>query len=96
MQDTSPPVPTANNAREDVLILLVDDDDLFLNFCDRMLEREDFNVHTANNGKEGLEKVQEHHYDVILLDVSMPYMDGITCLKQLQETMLLINIKQSF
>ena len=86
MQDTSTPVSTANKTREDVLILLVDDDDLFLNFCNRMLEREDFNVHTANNGKEGLEKVQEHHYDVILLDVSMPYMDGITCLKQLQET----------
>ena len=39
----------------------------------------------AEDGLKALEKVQQHDYDVILLDVSMPHMDGITCLKRLQE-----------
>jgi YesN/AraC family two-component response regulator len=66
-------------------ILVVDDDDLFLKYCNRVLDSETFDVHTAEDGLEALEKVRQHSYQVILLDVAMPNMDGISCLKRLQE-----------
>ena len=67
-------------------ILVVDDDDLFLKYCNRVLDSETFDVHTAEDGLEAREKVRQHSYQVILLDVAMPNMDGISCLKRLQET----------
>ncbi len=39
----------------------------------------------AEDGHEAFEKMQQRDYGVILLDVAMPHMDGITCLKRLQE-----------
>ncbi|TXC78920.1 response regulator transcription factor [Luteibaculum oceani] len=61
-------------------ILLVDDEPDILDIIKYNLEKEDFNVVTANNGKEGIEAAKKHHPQLILLDVMMPEMDGIeTC-----------------
>jgi YesN/AraC family two-component response regulator len=66
-------------------VLVVDDDDLFLRFCNRMLEREQFIVHTADNGDEALAMATEHTYDVVLMDINMPQMSGLTCLEELKK-----------
>jgi len=39
----------------------------------------------ANNGKEAIAKIEEHHFDVILMDVQMPIMDGLTATRLLRE-----------
>ena len=63
-------------------ILLVDDDVDIVEFLKYNLDKEGFDTHTANSGKAALELVEKNTYDLIILDVMMPYMDGIeTCEK---------------
>ncbi len=76
--------PTAERAQDPLPVLVVDDDHLFLKYCNRILDDRSFAVDMAEDGLEALEKVQQRDYAVILLDVAMPNMNGITCLKRLQ------------
>ncbi len=85
MENTFPSTATTDSFKKPLSILVVDDDDLFLKYCNRVLDDGVFAVDMAEDGLEALEKVQQHDYEVILLDVAMPHMDGITCLKRLQE-----------
>ena len=63
------------------IILLIDDVEENREILKRRLERDGFEVITAKNGKEGLDALQDHHVDLILLDINMPVMDGNTFLK---------------
>ena len=85
MENTFSSTATTDSVKKPLSILVVDDDDLFLKYCNRVLDDGVFTVDMAEDGLEALEKVQQHDYEVILLDVAMPHMDGITCLKGLQE-----------
>src|SRR5699024_11118439 len=49
------------------------------------LERDDFEVEEAEDGKEALDMALEHDYDVILLDIMMPEMDGIEVCEALRK-----------
>ena len=60
---------------------MVDDDPNFLELLSRFLQQEGYAVHTAANGWEALLVLDEKRIDLILLDVMMPGMDGITFLK---------------
>jgi two-component system alkaline phosphatase synthesis response regulator PhoP len=63
-------------------ILLVDDDPDILEFIEYNLRKEGFEVTTASNGNEAIEKAAQIRPDLILLDVMMPEMDGVeTCAK---------------
>jgi two-component system chemotaxis response regulator CheY len=48
-----------------------------------ILEAEDFSVDEALNGIEGLEKIMSHSFDLLLVDVNMPKMDGYSFLSRL-------------
>ncbi|MBI1266416.1 MAG: response regulator [Cryomorphaceae bacterium] len=58
-------------------ILLVDDEQDILDLIRYNLEKEDFTVFTASNGREGIEIAKKELPDLILLDVMMPEMDGM-------------------
>lgn len=61
-------------------ILLVDDEPDILEFIGYNLEKEDYHVLKAENGKKGIELAQKEQPDLILLDLMMPELDGIeTC-----------------
>lgn len=63
-------------------ILLVDDEADILEFLSYNLKKEGFQVSTANDGLEAIEKAKKFHPHLIILDVMMPEMDGIeTCEK---------------
>nr|WP_320117706.1 response regulator transcription factor [uncultured Marinifilum sp.] len=63
-------------------ILLVDDEADILEFLSYNLKKEGFQVSTAGDGKEAIEKAKKFHPHLIILDVMMPEMDGIeTCEK---------------
>ena len=66
-------------------ILVVDDDPMIVDVLTRFLLREGYNVIIAGNGVEALEQVHRHQPDLILLDVTMPEMDGFTACRQLKE-----------
>lgn len=61
-------------------ILLVDDDEDLLELYKETLEEEGFYVDTAKNGREAVEKVKEKNYDLVVLDIRMPEMNGIEAL----------------
>lgn len=66
-------------------ILLVDDEMDTIEFISYNLNKEGFEVVTANNGREAIEKAKEHQPDLILLDVMMPEIDGIETCRELRE-----------
>lgn len=66
-------------------ILLVDDDIELTELLSELLSMEGFDVHTVHNGQEALDELEIEHYDLILLDVMMPVLNGIETLKQLRQ-----------
>jgi adenylate cyclase len=69
---------------EQASILVVDDDALNRKLLVRLLEQEGHRARTAENGREALTLVREEAPDVILLDIVMPGLDGISVLEQLK------------
>jgi len=66
-------------------ILVIDDEEVVRLSHRRILAGERFNVETVLNGIEGLELLEQHPVDVVLLDLRMPGMDGISVLKTIKE-----------
>ena len=63
-------------------ILVVDDDKDIRNLIKIYLESEGYNITEAANGKEALNMLDERTFDLIILDIMMPILDGInTCIK---------------
>jgi DNA-binding NtrC family response regulator len=67
-------------------ILIVDDEDIVVQSCLRILSGDEFDVDVAENGLEALVKVSEHEYDMLILDIMMPKMNGIEVLQRVKET----------
>jgi two-component system alkaline phosphatase synthesis response regulator PhoP/two-component system response regulator VicR len=65
-------------------ILAVDDEKHIVRLVQVNLERAGYEVVTANDGREALQKVQEEKPDLVVLDVMMPYMDGFEVLQNLR------------
>lgn len=57
-------------------ILVLDDDPTILSFLRESLQEEGYEVTTATNGREGLHQLHRQRYDLILLDLMMPVIDG--------------------
>ncbi len=66
-------------------ILIVEDEVSMLNALRDKLTHEGFSILEAKNGEEGLATALRDHPDMILLDVIMPVMDGLTMLAKLRE-----------
>lgn len=69
-------------------LLLVDDHELVRKGLTLMLETQkniELNITPANNGREALKLLKEKNFDLVILDVNMPIMDGISTLKQIKE-----------
>lgn len=66
-------------------ILVIDDERPIRRTLTDVLEYEDYEVDTAEDGLEGVEKVKENEYDVILCDIKMPKMDGIETLEAIMK-----------
>jgi DNA-binding response OmpR family regulator len=71
-------------------ILVVDDDKSILRTFTRILQKQDYKVDTAETGKEAIEKAENKHYDLALVDIRLPDTDGTELLaklkRQLQNT----------
>jgi len=77
-------------------ILLVDDDPDIIDLVKYNLEKEGYEVHTAVNGRLGLEAARKVLPDLILLDVMMPEMDGMEACVQIREDSRLKNTVIAF
>lgn len=67
-------------------ILIVEDELSYVKLLNDQLSSRGYEVFSANNGKEGLTLTKKHNPDLILLDIKMPIMDGMTMLDLLRRT----------
>ena len=67
-------------------LLLVEDEERVISFVQRGLAAERFAVDVARNGQEGLELAQTYDYDVIILDLLLPGLDGTEVLRKIRRT----------
>jgi DNA-binding response OmpR family regulator len=66
-------------------ILAVDDEPLYQHLYKVNLEKEGYDVVTASNGEDALEMVTSKHPDLVVLDVMMPKLDGITTCERIRQ-----------
>lgn len=76
---------TANSNREHC-ILLVEDNATNRRFATIFVEKLGFDVTTANNGLEAIQTLEKNTFDLILMDVQMPIMDGLEATKIIRDT----------
>ena len=65
-------------------ILLVDDEEEFVQALSERLTIRDYDVTTSLSGEDALLKVKGHDFDVVILDVAMPGMNGIAALREIK------------
>ena len=66
-------------------LLLIDDDRELTSMLSTYLQREGFEVQVANDSLQGLRKAVSGHYELLVLDVMMPGLDGISLLRQIRQ-----------
>ena len=75
-----------------ITVLLVDDEESFRRTLGKRLDKRGFVVEEAGTGQEALDKLASVAPDVILLDVKMPGMDGLTALHKIKEVEPLVEV----
>lgn len=66
-------------------ILVVEDDIQIQELIGEFLKAQDYEVHSANDGVQGYNKIKEEEYDLIIMDVMMPNMDGYSLCKMVRK-----------
>lgn len=77
-------------------ILVIDDEEDILEFIKYNLQRDGYEVYTAQNGAIGLERALEVRPHLILLDMMMPVLDGIETCKAIRQSPVLKNVMVVF
>ncbi len=70
---------------ENIKVLVVDDDEVSRIGCERILELSKYEVDLAEDGMEGLEKIRNNNYDLVVTDLMMPRMDGMQFLEEIRK-----------
>ncbi len=65
-------------------ILIIDDEQIIIRALSRAFQKEGFQVFTASDGQEGLQKIQSQNPSLILLDIIMPKLSGLELLEQIR------------
>ncbi len=65
-------------------ILIIDDEHELLERLSSVLKKENYTVTTAVDGREGLDKLWDDRYDLILLDIMLPHIDGLKVLQEIR------------
>ena len=68
-------------------ILVVDDDKSILRTFTRILQKNGYAIDAAETGREAIEKAEAKHYDLALVDVRLPDMDGTDLLAKMKNTL---------
>jgi CheY-like chemotaxis protein/signal transduction histidine kinase len=85
--------PARNQQLEDANVLLVEDNSINQKIVILSLKNKVKSIDVANNGKEALDKFGITKYDIILMDIQMPVMNGIIATKKIRELELSTNMQ---
>jgi DNA-binding response OmpR family regulator len=66
-------------------ILIVDDDEMVLIALNELLSPEGYEVHAVSSGAEALQRLDQNSYDLLMLDVIMPEMNGFELCRKIRE-----------
>jgi len=66
-------------------ILIVDDEPVVIKSAERVLTTEGYNIESAVSGKEAISMMEQNTYNLVLTDLKMPEMDGITLIKWIKQ-----------
>ena len=67
-------------------ILVVDDEEIVVRSCLRILGEGDYEAEGVQSGEEALRRIEAHPYDVVILDIMMPKVDGLEVLRRVKES----------
>ena len=70
---------------ESVLVLVVDDNEMNRDMLSRRLQRQNYQVMMAEDGEKALEMIQNHPFDLVLLDIMMPKLSGYEVLEKIKK-----------
>ena len=73
------------NSLSGLSVLITEDNPINIMVTRKYLERQGVTVDEANNGEQAIAKMADKNYDLILMDMHMPVLDGITTIKKLRE-----------
>lgn len=82
---TSTPSNKSTFSWSELKILVVDDNDINLKLAEIVLTKNNAQVVTANNGQQSIDISKEQHFDLILMDIQMPEMDGFQSSKLIRK-----------
>lgn len=68
-----------------IRVLLVDDEEEFVQALSERLALRNYDTTTSFSGDDALEKIKQYNYDVVILDVAMPGIDGIDVLREIKK-----------
>lgn len=66
-------------------VLIVDDEEVFAKTLAERLNMRDYKIAVAFNGKDAIDQIGKQNLDVVILDVSMPGMDGVEALREIKK-----------
>lgn len=72
--------------KEKFVVLLAEDHPVNRELCEKMLSKVGISTVTAINGREAIEKLNEHKFDLIIMDVQMPHVSGIEATQIIRES----------
>ena len=73
-------------------VLLVDDEVVFTTNMSKILSRRGFEVRAVNDGESAVKAIEDEEYDVVILDLRMPGMDGMAALKVMKRKRPLLEV----
>ncbi|MBN2062259.1 MAG: response regulator [Deltaproteobacteria bacterium] len=77
---------------KDLKILLVDDEVIFTENMSKLLKSRGYPVKAVNEGSRAIRELEEDNFDVVVLDLKMPGMDGISMLKEINNLGILTEV----
>lgn len=66
-------------------VLIVDDEELIRNVIKEYLKIENYEYDEASNGKEAIDKIKTNDFDIVIMDIMMPIMDGYQAVRKIRE-----------
>ncbi len=65
-------------------VLVAEDSSVIQNLTKKILQMQNYQIHSVKNGQQVLDALQDTQYDIILMDINMPIMDGMECSRNIR------------